>query len=143
VNDGWGAIFLGVIAVSTLVMAAIQVGAIVYAARLGRRVEQLSEQIERDIRPVLVNLVSISTNAVRASDLAVAQVQRADGVFSDLTERLDQTLSLVQAAIIAPIREGRAVMTAVCVAVAAFRELRQNSASRSGRTDDEDALFIG
>jgi hypothetical protein len=143
VNEFWSGLFLGVIALSTLVMATIQVGAIVYAARLGRKVERLSEQVEHEIKPLLDNLASISSNALQASNLALVQVERADRMFSDITERLDQTLAVLQATVLAPIREGRAVVAAIRVAVGAFRELRQAARSRAGRMDDEDALFIG
>jgi hypothetical protein len=141
--EAWGAVFLAVIAVSTLITAIVQVLTSLALARLGRRVEDLSTQIERDIKPVLVDLAAVTTNAVRVSSLAVAQVERADRVFAEFADRLDQTLSLVQSAIIAPIREGRAVMTAVRVAVTAFRELRERSRRNSARIEDEDPLFIG
>jgi hypothetical protein len=48
----------------------------------------------------------------------------------------------VQAAIVAPVREGRAVVHGVRVAIRAFRELRAARARRA-RFEDEDALFIG
>ena len=35
----WGYVFLGAIAISTVLMALIQVGAIVFAAKLARRVD--------------------------------------------------------------------------------------------------------
>jgi hypothetical protein len=141
--EAWGAVFLAVIAVSTLVTAVVQVLTSLALVRLGRRVEELSTRIERDVTPVLADLAAVSTNAVRVSNLAVAQVERADRTFAEFSDRLDQTFSLVQSAIIAPIREGRAVMTAVRVAVTAFRELRERSRRHASRIDDDDPLFIG
>jgi predicted PurR-regulated permease PerM len=134
-------VFLGVIALATLVMAAIQVGAIVFAARLAKRVDRLANQVEHEIKPLLTNLAEVSQNAVRASSLAVAQVERADQLFTTVTRRVDETFTLVQAAIITPVREGRAILTAVRATVAAFRELR--AARKRSRMEDEDALFIG
>lgn len=136
-----GEIFLGVIALATLVMAAIQVGAIVFAVRLAKRVDRLANQVEHELKPLLTNLAEVSQNAVRTSSLAVAQVERADQLFASVTQRVDETFTLVQAAIIAPAREGRAILTAVRAAVAAFRELR--AARKRSRVEDEDALFIG
>jgi predicted PurR-regulated permease PerM len=135
------AVFLGVIALATLVMAAIQVGAIVFAARLAKRVDRLANQVEHELKPLLTNLAEVSQNAVRASSLAVAQVERADQLFATVTRRVDETFTLVQAVIITPAREGRAIFTAVRAAVAAFRELR--AARKRSRMEDEDALFIG
>jgi hypothetical protein len=134
-------VFLGVIALATLVMAAIQVGVIVFAARLAKRVERLANQVEHEIKPLLANLVEVSQNAARASSLAVAQVERADQLFATVTRRVDETFTLVQAAIITPAREGRAILTAVRATITAFRELR--AARKRSRMEDEDALFIG
>ncbi len=46
-------VFLGVIALATLVMAIIQVGAVVAVGRLARRVDHLADQVENDIKPLL------------------------------------------------------------------------------------------
>src|SRR2546429_662540 len=68
-------------------------------------------------------------------------VERADKLFADLSVRIDDTLNLVQASVIAPAREGRALLSAFRAAFHAVRELRQARA-RQARSDDEDALFI-
>ncbi len=140
-TDPAAAVFLGIIALATLVMATIQVGAIVFAARVAKRVNRLADQVEHEIKPLLTNLTEVSQHAVRASSLAVEQVERADRLFATVAERVDETFTLVQSAIIRPAREGRAVVSAVRAAVAAFRELR--AARKRSKMDDEDALFIG
>ena len=45
--------FLGVIALATLVMALIQVGAISYMARMARRIEGLLGRVEHDLQPTV------------------------------------------------------------------------------------------
>ncbi len=134
-------IFLGIIALATLLMAIVQVGVIVFALRVAKRVDRLADQVEHEIKPLLANLTEVSQNAVRASALAVAQVDRADRLFATVTERVDETFTLVQAAIVTPVREGRAIAAAVRAAVTAFRELR--AARARSRAEEEDALFIG
>ncbi len=134
-------VFLAIIALSTLVMAVVQVGVIVYVLRVGRRVDALAHLVEHQIKPLLSNVVEVSQHAVRASALAAEQVERLDRLFADVTRRVDETFTLVQNAIIGPAREGRAVVTAVRAAVAAFREMR--AARARARMEDEDALFIG
>ncbi len=134
-------VFLGVIALATLVMAGVQVGIIVFALRVGKRVDALAHQVEHEIKPMVANLTEVSQNAVRASQLAAAQVERADRLFADITRRVDETVAVLQTAIIGPAREGRAIMTAIRAAVIAFRELR--AARARARAEDEDALFIG
>ncbi len=140
-NSDAAIVFLGVIALATLVMAGVQIGVIVFALRVARRVEALANQVEHEIKPLVANLTEVSQNAVRASSLAAAQVERADRLFADVTRRVDDTFILVQTAIIGPAREGRAIVSAVRAAVAAFRELR--AARARARLEDEDALFIG
>jgi hypothetical protein len=139
----WVNFFLGVIASATLVMAIILVGAIVYASGLARRVDRLTEQLELEIKPFLVHLTSISNSADRASLLAVTQVERFDRMFADFSRRVDEVLVMLERVVIAPAREGRAVLGAVQAAFAVFREVRRGARSRPARMDDEDALFIG
>lgn len=140
--NGSAQVFLGVIALAALVIAIVQVGLILTVGRLAARVDRLATQVQTDIKPMLANVTQVSENAARASALAVAQVERADRLFEDVSRRVDETTRIVQSAIIAPAREGRAVVTAVRTAVSAFRELRAARA-RSMRQEDEDALFIG
>lgn len=136
-------VLLGIIAAATLVMAVVQVGVVVAAVRLGRRVDALSNRIEQDIRPLLATASTVAENAARASALAVVQVERADRLFQDLTQRVDDTMAMVQGALLAPAREGRALLAAVTAAVGAFRELRLAGRARSQAIDEEESLFIG
>jgi hypothetical protein len=139
---GWGEAFLGVIAVATLAMAIAQISVIVAAGRLARRVDQLAEQFEREIRPLFAHLNAIGRDASRAAALATAQVERADQLFGDFTARVEQLLASVQASLGGPAREGRALISAFRAAFQAIRELRQQAAARRARSEDEDALFI-
>jgi len=140
----WSGVFLGVIAGAVLVMALIQVGAIIAAARLAQRVNQLAQQVERDMAPLVANLHTIGAEAARASALATAQVERADRLFADVTAKVEETTSVVQQAILGPAREGLAVMAGLRAALASLRDPRQASAGRRpARSDEDDPLFIG
>lgn len=134
-------VLLGVIAVATLVMAVIQVGLIVVAGRLARRVDQLSGQFDQQVRPLIARASEIADNAARASALAVVQVERADRLFTDLSRRVGDTVAVVQGGLLAPAREGRALLAGVAAAMSAFRELR--AARARAAADEEDPLFIG
>ena len=57
---GQSELFLGIIALATLVMALIQVGAIIFAARLGRRVQQVMATIQEDVRPLIARANSVA-----------------------------------------------------------------------------------
>jgi hypothetical protein len=137
----WRDVFLGVIAVAALAIAVTQIAVIVAAAAAARRVGQLADQIEREVKPLFGHLNAIGRDAARAAQLASAQVERADKLFSDLAVRVDETLNLVQASVVAPAREGRALLSALRAAFQAVREVRQARA-RQTRSEDEDALFI-
>jgi len=136
VND----ILLGVIAVATLAIAIAQIGVMVVAGRLARRVERLTERLEREVAPLFGHLNAIGRDAARATALAAVQVERADKVLADIAVRIDAVLTSLQSTISVPAREGRALFSAFRAALDAVRELRRSG--RRGRTDDEDALFI-
>jgi ABC-type transporter Mla subunit MlaD len=145
----WSVVFLGVIALSTLMMAVIQVGAIIYSARLARRLETLLGRLESDIKPLLERVTTISTEAARMSTLATAQVERVDQLFADLQERTEHVMTVVQQAIITPAREGAALFSALRSTFAAFRGMGARANGRGSQqrpprgVEEDDALFIG
>jgi hypothetical protein len=135
-------IFLGVIAVATLLIAIVQVGVIVAAGVAVRRLGRLVDMLERELKPIFSHANSIARDASRAAALATAQVERADKLFSDVAVRVDEALNTLQASLGAPAREGRALLSAFRAAFQAIRELRQNARGRQARSEEEDALFI-
>ena len=142
-ND-WAPVFLGVIAVATMVMAAIQVGAIVYGARAAQRIEQLLGRLEGDLKPVLERAKQVSDDAAKMSALATVQVERVDRVFQDLSERIDETAVLIQRALVTPAREGAALFAAIRATMAALRGVSGGSRrTPPSGVEEDDALFIG
>jgi hypothetical protein len=133
-------LFLGIIAVATLVTSIVQVGVLVAAGLLARRLQRVVERAERELKPILEHVNSIARDASRAASLATAQVERADRVFADVAARLEQTLTSVQSLVTGPIREGAAMLSALRAVVNVIRDMRA-SRSRS-RAEEEDALFI-
>ena len=141
----WSTVFLGIIALAVSVMAAIQVGIVIYGGRLARRVDALATQVEHEIKPLLAHLTTIGEEAARASTLAAAQVERVDRLFADVSQRIEETAHAVQSAIVAPAREGLALISGVRAAFDTFRGMRQASAgpARAASHDEDDPLFIG
>ena len=135
-------IFLGIIALATVTMAIVQVGIIVVAGMLARRLSRLADQVEQEIKPIFGHLNAIGRDAARATALATAQVERADRLFGDVAARIEQTLNTVQASLGAPAREGRAIFSAFRAGLQVIRELRRNARPRQGRSEDDNALFI-
>ena len=141
-----GELFLGVIAFAVVVMAFIQVGAIVAGLRLARRVDQMAVQLDQEIKPLIANLTALSSEAARAAALAAKQAERFDKVFGELTQRVDQTLAAAQDFVTGPARQGMAVMAGMKAVIDAFRGIREASRRRHASrpsVDDEESLFIG
>lgn len=139
----WAEVFLGVIALATFTMAAIQVGAIVYGVSVARRVDRLLAQVEQEMKPLAESINTIARDAARISSLATGQVERIDRLVTDLTTRIEQTATTVQGAILKPLRDGAALMSGVKAAIDVFREFTHRSGTNRARAEDDDALFIG
>jgi hypothetical protein len=89
-------VFLGIIALSVLVMAVIQVGAIVFAARAARRVSEAMARFEEDVRPIVANLKTVSDDAVRIASVAVGQAEQAEEVLGRLRDTIDGLIQTIQ-----------------------------------------------
>ena len=138
-ND-WQVIWLGTMAVALVVMTIVQIGVIVGALRVGRELLQTSQELRREIRPLLEKAHRISDDAAKAAAMAVTQVERVDRLLVSTTQKVDETLTLVQGAILEPVRQGTALIAAVRAFAAGFRSSTNPS---HHRREDEDALFVG
>lgn len=131
----WAEVFLGVIAAATLAMAIVQIGVLVAAGRLARRVGRLVDQVELELKPVFGHLNAIGRDASRAAALATAQVERVDALFTDLTQRVDQTAQNLYSTLARPANRLSAL-------AAAIRAMRDGRARRRPRSEEEETLFI-
>lgn len=147
-SGGAGELWLAVIAIAVAVMAIVQVGAIIAGLRVARRVEHMAAELESGIKPLISNLTTLSAEATKAAGIASAQVERFDKLFSELTTRMEQTLTAAQQLMTGPAREGMAIVSGVRAAMSAFQTLRESSrrrrASRPATAEEEEeSLFIG
>jgi hypothetical protein len=141
-------LLLGVIAVAVAVMAIVQVGAIVAALRVARRVEQLASDMETSVKPLVANLTAMSADASKAASVASAQVERLDRVFGEMAARIDHTLATAQSLIAGPAKDGMAIIAGVKAAINAVRSMREATRRRSAARavtfeEEEESLFIG
>ena len=139
----WPTLFLAVIAAATGVMALIQIGALIYGARLARRVNRLADRVEREIDPFMGKVQEISNDATRATKLAVAQVERADQLMAQLARRAEATLDMVEQAIVEPARRGLGLIEGLRAMFSAMREKTAPRADDTKATEEDEALFIG
>jgi hypothetical protein len=139
--------WLAIIAVSTLVMALVQVGAVIAGALMARklqaRIELLEQQVQTQVQPLVQRLTVISADAARLSALAVKQAETVDVAVTSAAHRVDQTLAVVQNAVVAPAREGMALASALRAAVGSIRKGNTTRRRPGGGGDGDDALFIG
>ncbi len=143
-------LFLGLIAAAVVVMAIIQVTAVVFAARTARQVGEAVARFESEVRPIVANLQTISSDAARATASASAQVERMqqtlDGVLTRVDTaslRVEQTLQTIQEGILGPAREGFSLLQMIRAIFSSNRPPRSGRPTRPAAADDEDALFIG
>lgn len=140
--SGWSEVFLGVIAVATLLMAVIQVGVIIGLLRTARQAQQIMATVQQEIRPLISKVTAVADEASRTAGLATAQAQKVDRLVTDLARRVDDTAAVVQQAIIMPAREGLAIVAGLKAGLAAIRGFREMRA-RQRQAEEEESLFIG
>lgn len=143
-NDpvNWPLVFLGIIAAATLIMALIQVGAIVALLRVAKQAQATLSMVQREVQPLIAQANALAGEASRTMTLATAQAEKVDRLVTDLTKRIDETSVVVQQAIVTPAREGMAIVSGIKAALGALR--RPDFRGRPGRHgDEEDPLFIG
>jgi hypothetical protein len=134
-------LFLGLIAAAVIVMAIVQVGAIVFAARAARRVGDVVSRLQQDVSPIVANLHTITTEAARLTAAAAAQTERADRLMTDLTRRLDETAAALQESVLGPARDLVAMLQRLKEAFGVFGRAAPQRGPGPG--EDEDPLFIG
>ena len=141
-------LFLGVIAVSALVIAAFQVAGILTLIRTIRQVGEIAGRFDQDVRPIVSNLQKVSAEAARASALVSAQIERLDQVVSDVAQRVDDTAAVIQQSILQPVRDGLAALNALKTIVAGVRDTFGPRAATAPAREThpagaDDELFIG
>jgi hypothetical protein len=138
--SGRAELFLGIIAVATLATAIVQIGVLVAAGLLFRRLAKLVDRVETELKPIAESVQQMARDASRATSLAVAQVERVDRAVADLVQRLDSALNGFQKIVNGPLVEGAAWLGGFRAVLNLFRDFR--SARRRRGADEEDALFI-
>jgi hypothetical protein len=152
----WPQLFLGIIAAATLLMALIQVGAIVAAAKVARQAQealgkaqqavtvaqQTITSVREEIRPLIAKANALVDEANKTAALASVQAGKVDRLVTDLSRKVDETTTIVQQAIVAPAREGLAVVAALKAGLSVLRA-GHDWRRRASRSEEEDPLFIG
>jgi hypothetical protein len=139
----WQGAALVVMAAALVVMAAIQVAAVVAALRLARQVSATADELRREVRPLMEQVRRIAYEAERASQLATAQVARVDQMLASVALRVEETVDVVQSALVGPIRQGAAIVTAVRAALSVLRSWQRRPRRSVREEHHEDPMFVG
>jgi hypothetical protein len=102
--ETWGIVFLGVIALASVVQAAFLIGLVVASRRLGRRVDALAARLDREISPALDNFVRVSRAAAEIADLATLQARRLDLMLADTIDKVEEATAALQSFVVRPLR---------------------------------------
>jgi hypothetical protein len=102
--ETWGVVFLGVVALASVVQAAFLIGLAVFGSRLARRLDVLQARLDREISPALENFTRVSRNAAEISDLATLQARRVDLLLSDTIEKIEETTTTIQQVVVRPLK---------------------------------------
>jgi hypothetical protein len=136
-------VFLGIIALATLAMAVLQIGAAVAVGRLARDAQKTFTSVQDDVKPLIAKVSALAEEANHTVGIAKVQAEKIDLLVTTLTRRIDETSVVVQQAVMTPAREGLAILAAVKAGLGALRGFRDMHAGQSRHAEEEDPLFIG
>ena len=139
----WQLVCLVIIAISVALMAIIQVGLIVAGVVVAKQVTGAIKDLRAEIRPLMDKVNRVADEAVRASSLATAQMERVDRVLASTTARVEEVANIVQAALGGPVKQGAAFVMALRAVMSAFKQWQGTRTPKPGTRDEEDALFVG
>ena len=147
--ETWGVVFLGIIAVGSLIQSAFLVRIALAGRELSRRVAELQERVDRDLRPTLDNLSRVTRNLAEVSDVAVLQARRVDDLLADTIEKIEGTTTLVKQIVLRPLGplvDIAAFFKGVRRGLEVYQTLRgfdrRERPPRGGYADDDEHLFI-
>ena len=135
----WQLVCLATIAVTSVVMATVQVVLLLRTARLAQQAAEAADEIRRDLRPLIAKAHRIADDAGRATSLALVQVERVDRLLTTTAERVDDVVGAVHDAIVVPLKQGSVIFGVLRAVLALFGRQKTGRSSR----EDEDALFVG
>jgi hypothetical protein len=114
-------VFLGVIAVATLVMALVQLCVLVAGIIAVKRMHEVLARVEDAARPVLAHVDDLVVDATASIAAVRVQIDRVEQQAVHVLKRTDQAVQRVQDYLVAPAREGIALAAGARAVFGAFR----------------------
>jgi hypothetical protein len=126
-------IFLGIVALSSLVEAAFLLAIAIKARELQQRVLEMEERFERETRPSLQHLARISQNIAGISDLVAVRARRFDAVLAATTDELEGATISVRKIVLRPLVEIAAVVKSFRKGLEVYHRLGEIARTGTGR----------
>lgn len=101
--DSLGMVFLGLIALASLVQGLFLVGLGVGGLKLLRRTKELQARLEQDVRPLLDGVSRITGNVAELTEVTAVQVQRVETLVEHTRARVEETRAQVREALTVPL----------------------------------------
>jgi hypothetical protein len=101
--ESLGLVFLGLIALSSLVQGLFLLGLGWGGLKLMRRIQELQSRVEDELRPAVASISRITLNVSEVSEAASAQVQRVEALVDHTLVRVEETKAQVREALSIPL----------------------------------------
>jgi hypothetical protein len=111
--ETWGVVFLGIIALSSLVQGVFLVALLVFGRRAARRLDSVHTRIDREITPALENLSRATRSAAEIADIGALQARRLDLLLADTADKVEHTTSAIEHFVTRPLKPLGGVMALV------------------------------
>jgi hypothetical protein len=117
-------ILLGVLALSTLIIAAVQVAVVIAGFVVARRITTTLSKIEIAALPVLARVDAMATEGLSTLESVRDQLGRIEHVTTDVMSRIDLTVQRLQSYVMRPARQGAALLAGARAVAQVFRKSR-------------------
>lgn len=133
----WSTVFLGVIALSSLTMALLQVGALIAGLRAVRAAERTAARVEESLQPLVKRVDNIGAEVSQVVGHAKHGLERVDAALAEWEARAGRTADMVRSSVQVPAREASAVVAGVRAAVSRIGSRTRAARARGSVTDEQ------
>ena len=146
--DSLGLVFLGVIALASLVQGVFLVGLALSGLRLARRLGEIQKSVETEIRPAMDDVSRLARNLASVSEVASSQAQRLESFVAQTVTRVEDAQAQVRESVGRPFdsfRDVGAILKGVRRGFDVYQRLGGLAAQRQGasrRYAEDEHLFI-
>src|SRR4051794_12666478 len=146
--DSLGLVFLGLIALASLVQGLFLIGLALSGLRLARRVAEIQKSVETEFRPAMDDVSRLARNLASVSEVATTQAQRLESLVAHTVTRVEDARTQFRGVAGRPIdsfRDVSAILKGVRRGFDVYQRLGGLAAQRRGtsrRYVEDEHLFI-